>query len=113
LAISALLFCGALAAQPFKCTSTDGKVTYAEKKCSELGLQDAGEVKDRINVTPAYRPPPKPIPPPPSAAPAAAASTGSSGDAPKPDSAAESPKPERRCFATANGTRCNDTPAAQ
>ena len=57
LAASALLLSGELAAQTFKCTNAAGKITYSGTKCSELGLKDAGEVKDRLNVNPAYRPP--------------------------------------------------------
>ena len=111
LATCALLACGELAAQTFKCTDAAGKITYSGKKCSELGLKDAGEVKDRLNVNPAYQPParserPRPPSPPP---PAPEARTP---DAPAP--ADESAAPERRCFTvnTAKGKaiRCNDAP---
>src|SRR6266513_245179 len=100
LAASALLLSGELAAQTFKCASAAGKVTYSGTKCSELGLKDAGEVKDRLNVNPAYRPPVPVVGSPRSSAPAAAA---------------EPANPERRCFTvhTAKGniiTRCNDKP---
>ena len=94
-----------VAAQTFKCVDAAGKISYTGTQCSELGLKDAGEVKDRLNTSPAYRPPPasaRPSPssaaPVPSAAPAAAAPS----------------EPERRCFTTnVNGksvTRCNDKP---
>jgi len=55
LAVSASLLSGELAAQTFKCTDAAGKITYSGTKCSELGLKDAGEVQDRLNVNPAYR----------------------------------------------------------
>jgi hypothetical protein len=110
LAACALLPTSELAAQTFKCTDAVGKITYSGKKCSELGLKDAGEVKDRINVNPAYQPPaqsekPRRVP----SAPAAAA------PAPAAPAAAEEPaNPERRCFtvktAKGNVTRCNDNP---
>src|SRR5258707_13786154 len=71
LAVLALLLSGELAAQTFKCTNAAGKITYSGVKCSELGLKDAGEVKDRLNVNPAYHPPsrtnetrPSPVPAP-------------------------------------------------
>ena len=110
LAVSALLLSGELAAQTFKCTNAAGKITYSGTKCSELGLKDAGEVKDRLNVNPAYRPPParaiESLPPP---APAAKAPNTE-----VPAAAAEPANPERRCFtvrtAKGNVTRCNDTP---
>jgi len=110
LVASALLLSGELAAQTFKCTNAAGKITYSGTKCSELGLKDAGEVKDRLNVNPAYRPPAPEIRSPRSSAPAAA-SEASKTDAP---AAAESANPERRCFtvhtAKGNVTRCNDRP---
>jgi hypothetical protein len=111
LAGSALLLSGELAAQTFKCTNAAGKITYSGTNCSERGLKDAGEVKDRLNVNPAYRPPAPEIRSPRSSAPAAAS------EAPKTDApaaAAESANPERRCFtvhtAKGNITRCNDKP---
>ena len=104
---AALLSSREAAAQMFKCTDAAGKVTYSSAKCSELGLKDAGEVKDRIQVTPAFQPPAQ--------RPARAAE-----DRPvvtqKP-AAEEEKKPERRCFTvkTAKGTvtRCNDKPDEQ
>ena len=111
LAACALLLSGGLAAQTFKCTDALGKITYSGKKCSELGLKDAGEVKDRINVNPAYRQPPSRTMSPSPSAPAPAA------EAPPPAAPAaaeESASPDRRCFtvktAKGNVTRCNDTP---
>jgi uncharacterized protein DUF4124 len=107
----ALLMCTGLAAQTFKCTDALGKITYSGKKCSELGLKDAGEVKDRLNVQPAYQPPTAETRSTRSIAPAPAA------EAPPPAAPAaaeESASPERRCFtvktAKGNVTRCNDTP---
>ena len=111
LAASALLLSGGLAAQTFKCINAAGKITYSGTNCSELGLKDAGEVKDRLNVNPAYRPPAPELRSPRSSAPAAA-SQAPNADAPA--AAAEPANPERRCFTvhTANGnvTRCNDKP---
>src|SRR6266700_1114288 len=109
LAASASLLSGELAAQTFKCINAAGKVTYSGTKCSELGLKDAGEVKDRLNVNPAYRPPAPVIGSPRSSA-AAAAQEAANAPA-----AAEPADPERRCFTvhTAKGniiTRCNDKP---
>src|SRR5258705_11995034 len=56
LGVSVLLLSGEIAAETFKCTNADGKITYSGKKCSDLGLKDAGEVKDRLNVNPANPP---------------------------------------------------------
>src|SRR5882672_10520244 len=95
LAASALLLSGELAAQTFKCTNAAGKITYSGTNCSELGLKDAGEVKDRLNVSPAYRPPAPEIRPPLSSAPAPAAEAPNT-DAPA--AAAEPANPGRRCF---------------
>ena len=114
LGVSALLLSCELAAQTFKCTDANGKTTYSGKQCSELGMKDAGEVKDRVNVSPAnanpaYRPPSgregSPRPPAPVAAPQ---------NAELPAAAAAPAEPERRCFtvrtAKGNVTRCNDKP---
>ena len=108
LAASALLLSGELAAQTFKCTNAAGRITYSGTKCSELGLKDAGEIKDRLNVNPAYKPPARAIESPPPAPAAKAPKTET------PAADAEPVKPERRCFtvktAKGNVTRCNDTP---
>src|SRR5438445_11649875 len=110
LAASALLLCGELAAQTFKCTDAAGKITYSGTSCRDLGLKDAGEVKDRLNVNPAYRPPPEIRSP--SSSPRAAAQKPQNTDAPA--AAAEPADPERRCFtlrtAKRNVNRCNDKP---
>ena len=105
----ALLLSGELAAQTFKCTNPDGKITYSGTKCSDLGLKDTGEVKDRVNVSPTYKPPPGAVESRPSPPPAA--------KAPNPEipaTAEEPANPERRCFTVrtpkGNVTRCNDAP---
>ena len=112
-AACALFLSCELAAQTYKCTDANGRITYSGKKCSELGLKDAGEVKDRLNINPAYQPTPsaqgeRPRSPS-TPAPAPEARTP---DAPA--AAEESAAPERRCFtvktAKGNVTRCNDTP---
>jgi hypothetical protein len=109
MAAVALLLSGELASQTFKCVNPDGKITYSGTKCGDLGLKDAGEVKDRVNVSPAYKPPPGAVESRPS--PAAAAK------APNPEIPApteEPANPERRCFTVktpkGNVTRCNDKP---
>lgn len=102
-AIAALMLCHSAGAQMFKCADKAGKITYSSQACNELGLQDAGEVKDRLQVTPA---------PPPSARPAAPASSSSQAPQAPVQPAAEdaAKKPEQRCFTTKSGTRCNDGP---
>ena len=111
LASFVLLVPCALTAQTYKCTDANGKITYSGKKCSDLGLKAAGEVKDQIQTIPAYRPPSRTEgarTPPPAPTPAAQA------PAPEPAAAAESDGPPRRCFtvktAKGNVTRCNDAP---
>lgn len=112
LAACVLLLSGELAAQTFKCTDAAGKITYSGKQCSDLGLKDAGEVKDRLNVQPAYQPSPAQAEgrrPPADRAPAPEAR------APVPPADAEEPATrDRRCFTVktpkGNVTRCNDTP---
>jgi len=113
LASCALLVPGALVAQTYKCTDAYGKITYSGKKCSDLGLKDAGEVKDQIQTAPAYRPPARiegARTPPPTSAPAAQAPA----PAQEPPAAAEGDGPARRCFTVNTGkgsvTRCNDAP---
>jgi hypothetical protein len=109
LATLALLLSGGLAAQTFKCTDPAGKVTYSGTKCGDLGLKDAGEVKDKLNVSPAYKPPPSAIESRPSPAPAAIAPETEIPAAPE-----DVANPNRRCFtvhtAKGNITRCNDKP---
>jgi hypothetical protein len=105
-AISVLLLSQGALAQTFKCTDAAGKILYSGRPCNELGMKDAGEVRDRLQVTPA---------PPPSARPTGAASRPPADNAAKPAAAAEpEQKPERRCFTTTvkgkSVTRCNDQP---
>jgi len=120
-AACALLLSPGLAAQTYKCVNDLGKITYSGKKCSELGLKDAGEVKDRLNINPAL-PTTTPSASPgrssderpraPAAAPARPAPEERVPETPP--AAEESPQPERRCFVvnTPKGkvTRCNDAP---
>jgi hypothetical protein len=119
--IVALLLSGAVAAQTFKCTNAAGKVTYSNTRCAELGLKDAGEVKDRLNINspppptkaPARQsdvrvaPPARPRAPEPAPQPPAMDTPAADADA----------KPERRCFvvhtAQGNVVRCNDRPDEQ
>src|SRR5262245_32351580 len=102
-AISALLLCQGALAQTFKCTDAAGKILYSGQPCADLGLKDVGEVRDRLQVTPA--PPPSRTSTP-STKPAAVAQP----EQPPADAA----KPERRCFTTSvkgkTVTRCNDKP---
>jgi hypothetical protein len=97
LAAFSLCFGAAAQAQTYKCIDAAGKVTYSSATCDLLGMRDAGEVRDRVNTAPAQKvPPPAPRP---------------VADAPKqPAPAAEAKEPERRCFKTAKGYRCNDKP---
>jgi hypothetical protein len=114
-AVAALLLSGAVAAQTFKCTDKAGKTTYSNTTCKELGLKDAGEVPDRINVNPAYQPPPpKPAQP---TGPEQRSTPAASSEAPRANTPAAGapPEPERRCFSVQAGpgkviTRCNDKP---
>jgi hypothetical protein len=116
LSVSLLLLSGELAAQTFKCTNAAGKITYSGVKCGELGLKDAGEVKDRLNVNPVYKPPaPARQPPAPARTIESRPSPAPAAKAPNTEvpAAAEDPaNPDRRCFtvhtAKGNITRCND-----
>ena len=109
LAALVLLLSGEPAAQTFKCTDRAGKITYSGTKCGDLGLKDAGEVKDQINVSPAYRPPPGAGDSRPASAPAAQAPATET-----PAATEEAANPERRCFVVktpkGNVTRCNEKP---
>lgn len=107
---AALLLCyGATAgAQMYKCKDAAGRITYSSQDCAAIGLISAGEVQEKVNVAPAYKPPPQPKPSPSQAA----------KPAPKPAPMAAEPEkkkePERRCFVvqTPKGpvTRCNEKP---
>jgi hypothetical protein len=107
-AILALPLCAQAAApQMFKCKDAAGRITYAGKECTELGLSSAGEVKGRTSVTPALKVPLRAPPPVPDAADKVAAPPSQSSEG--------APViPARRCFTvkTAKGTaeRCNDAP---
>src|SRR3974390_1365271 len=116
-AACALLMSSGLAAQTFKCKDDLGKITYSGKKCSDLGLKDAGEVKDKLNINPALpttpqgtegRPAARSAPP--SAAPAVPAPE-------TPAAAVEAPHPPPRSSPknTPKGpaTRCNDPPSSE
>jgi hypothetical protein len=106
-AILALPLCAQAAApQVFKCKDAAGKITYAGKACSELGLSSAGEIKDRSTVTPALKFP---------AAPPAVPDAADKVAAPPSQSSEVAPTfRANRCFTvkTAKGTveRCNDVP---
>jgi hypothetical protein len=112
-AICTLMLCQEAAAQMFKCADKAGKITYSSTRCSDIGLRDAGEIRDRLQVTPAppaARPAAAPTPPP-------VSGPAVQPEAPKPAAAAE-PEKEKRCFTiTAAGgkkvTRCNDKPDAE
>jgi hypothetical protein len=99
LAAVSLCLCAAAQAQTYKCVDAAGKVTYSSAACDLLGMRDAGEVRDRLNTAPAQKVPPPVVKPKPVL------------EAPKqPAPAAEAKAPERRCFKTAAGYRCNDKP---
>jgi len=102
-AISALMLCHGAMAQAFKCTDAAGKITYTSMSCRDLGLKDAGEVQDRVQVSPALKSPARP------------SRAAQEEPAAKPTAAPqEAAKPERRCFTTnvkgKSVTRCNDKP---
>jgi hypothetical protein len=103
IAVLALSFCTAAAAQGMnKCRDAAGKITYASQECEDLGLKPAGPIQDRSSVAPAQRVPPPARPSP--AVKAAPAPAAQSAPAPATED------PERRCFKTAKGFRCNDVP---
>lgn len=85
----------------YKCRDAAGKITYAGRECAQLGLKDAGEIKDAMSSSPAL-----PVPKP---APEAAPSPASQAAAPAKDEEKKA-EAERRCFKTAKGYRCNDKP---
>ena len=108
IAIAALLLSQGAMAQMFKCTDKGGKTTYSSQPCNELGLKDAGEVRDRIQITPA------PVQSAPSR-PSSSQGVRVEQDKPLEVAAPPAPKePERRCFTTnvkgKSVTRCNDKP---
>jgi hypothetical protein len=98
------LLSGSAAAQGmFKCKDAAGKITYAGKECHLLGLIDAGEVTGRAVFAPTVKSAP-------SSPALSAPSTASSADERSAKAPAPPAEPERRCFKTAKGTRCNDNP---
>jgi len=103
IAALAFCFCAGASAQTYKCLDAAGKVTYSSAACADLGLRDGGEVRDKLNLSPAQKVEPRPTPPP--SRPPAAAAAAKDGR-----TSAEAQDPVRRCFKTANGTRCNDDP---
>ncbi len=117
-AACALLWSASAAAQTYKCTDNAGKVTYSSTSCGELGLKDAGEVRNQINISPAQKvapmqPAPAPAPRP-APAPAAAKAPAVPADLPPDTIVDEGREDGKRCFTvkTAKGTatRCNDKP---
>jgi hypothetical protein len=104
-AVAVLLPCHQVAAQMYKCTDAAGRISYSSTECSALGLKDVGEVKDRLNTSPAYKPPPG----------STRSSPSSAAPVPSAPAAAAPPsEPDRRCFTTTvkgkSVTRCNDKP---
>jgi hypothetical protein len=93
----------------YKCRSADGKITYSNSTCASLRLQPAGEVKGQVSVTPAVKSPVSEA----RARPPAQAPTQPTAQAEpvkQRASADGETEVERRCFKTANGTRCNENP---
>ena len=111
IAVAAALLSGNLGAQTFKCTDAAGKITYSGTKCSDLRMKDAGAVKDRVQVTPAYRPAAQTTG---ASRPSAPAAASKAQDTETPVGAAKPAEPERRCFTVKTGkgtaTRCDDKP---
>ncbi|MGH8764570.1 MAG: DUF4124 domain-containing protein [Burkholderiales bacterium] len=91
----------------YKCKNAAGKITYTNQACESVGLKSAGEVAERMAVTPIVVPQAPPTTPG-----AANPPADRQADAPADPKAAAppAPEPERRCFKTAKGTRCNDAP---
>ena len=97
-AILALPLCAQAAApQMFKCKDAAGRITYAGRECSELGLSSAGEIKDRTTITPALKAPAAPPAVPDAADKVAAPPSQSSEGAPA--------TPARRCFTVKTAKR--------
>ena len=97
------LAAGAAQAQTYKCVDARGKVTYTSTPCEDAGLK-GGEIRDRMNTAPAQK-----VPPPEAPAPTQA-SKGPGTMAGEKPAGGSGVKPERRCFTTKTGTRCNDDP---
>ena len=48
------------AGEAYKCRDSAGRITYSSQSCEKEGLQPAGQVRDRVMVVPAYKPPAAP-----------------------------------------------------
>lgn len=98
-------------AQTYKCKDAAGRITYSSQDCAAIGLIPAGEVQEKINVAPAFKPPPAPKPLPPTQAAKPAPKPAPAPMAAEPEKKKE---PQRRCFVvqTPKGpvTRCNEVP---
>ena len=114
MALSArLLLLGLMLAAPataqslYKCVDARGRISYLGQACDSAGLKDAGEIRESLNVSPAYKPPPAP--------PAATRPAAKPAPAAEKKDAEPAKEPERRCFtvSTAKGpvTRCNEVPS--
>ena len=55
--LAAAGFSCADAAEANKCKDAAGRITYSSEPCEKEGLQPAGQVRDRVMVVPAYKPP--------------------------------------------------------
>ena len=117
MALSArLLLLGLMLAAPataqslYKCVDARGRISYLGHACESAGLKSAGEIREQLNVSPAYQPPPAP----PAARPPAAVKPAVEPAAAAKKDAVPAKEPERRCFVvkTAKGpvTRCNEVP---
>lgn len=107
----ALVLAGTASAQGLhKCVDARGRISYLGHACESAGLKSAGEIREQLNVSPAYQPPPAP----PAARPPAVARPPVEPAATAKKDAVPAKEPERRCFVvkTAKGpvTRCNDVP---
>ena len=96
---------GTAAQTTLKCRDKAGKITYSSEPCESLGLKNEGEVPNRVSVTPATKAPPRTAASAPPLAPERKVEAAPTLPPPAVDAEAE-----RRCFKTANGTRCNDVP---
>lgn len=106
LAFIAFALCAGASAQGiYKCKDKAGKISYIAQECVEAGLMPGGEMKE-TNISPAQKAPLPPIPQrQQQAKPATIAET------PKEEAVEDPANPNRRCFKTAKGMRCNDVPS--
>ena len=109
----------ALAQQPNKCADAKGKITYTMQKCEELKLKPLGQIEDKVSSQPPlpavnYPKAAAPAPGSPGAKAPPPAMGGMPGQTPPAlppgQTMGASKEAERRCFTTAQGTRCNDVP---